>query len=154
MKERKIVYCKYCGGELDENRKCTKCGKQFFHIKSKSVFMSFMIIVILVLLYKNYSLEKSYEKLKEINYFVNIDYEDMSEQYDILSEELDYYKGEAEACFDIFDDMGIVFHLKGEKFYHKASCNKIQNNTTKTVFYDNIDVLERKGYKKCPDCYK
>ena len=154
MKQNKITYCKYCGGELDENKKCKNCGKQYLNIKLKSLFTYFLIISVLFLIYKDYSLQKERDHYKEYYYFSNIDYEEMSEQNEELAKELDYYKRENEALFNVLDDMEIAFAIDGTKYYHKGTCEKIQNNAVKDIQYNTINNFLLKGYKPCPDCYK
>ena len=48
-KGSKVKYCKLCGGELDENKKCTKCGKQYRSISVLKKRIPLIIVIFCLL---------------------------------------------------------------------------------------------------------
>ena len=45
--KRKTKYCKYCGGKLNNDKKCIKCGKQYFKF-NKNILISLIIWVLVI----------------------------------------------------------------------------------------------------------
>ena len=63
----KVTFCRRCGSQLDDDRKCTGCGKQYFNnfksfrkgIKSKFNVLSILCIVIICILTATISVQNS-----------------------------------------------------------------------------------------------
>lgn len=148
MKERKIVYCKYCGGELDENRKCTKCGKQFLNIKLKTCFTYLLLMIVGFLAYKNYYLTQKCNNLEEINYFMKLDYDEVSQQYEELSNEVEKYS----SALKLLETHSAVTVPSDIKHYHTFDCSSVQNEPVINV--GTIIGYIAHGYEPCPLCHK
>ena len=69
-KKIKTIYCKQCGGKLDENKICNKCGKQYFHITKTKIIIFILSLIIVILsvviayLVSNININKKNNNLK------------------------------------------------------------------------------------------
>lgn len=158
MSEKKIKnrYCKYCGGKIDESKKCNKCGKQYFNLKSilAKIDISFVILMVLAVFLGGLNIYQ-YVKLTEKNEII-ADYKSKNTS---LSQEL---REEKDENFDLllenvelidkanFLDENIVLVLEGYgNYYYTYDCvEKITNGESYSYWAYNIEAAKVKGYKK------
>jgi len=146
-KEIRTKYCKNCGGKLDENKKCKKCGKQYFHIKpikSKNVLLVIGLSVALVVSIGFNICQSNNEKdntseIKRLKEEIR-DLEDNNS--DLLMEKIDY-KVKAD-----FLDRNIVFVIKGYGDYaYSYDCMMEKVNGNFSFWAYNKDQALDRGFK-------
>lgn len=165
-------FCKYCGGELDSNKKCTKCGKQFFHLSTPKVRKRRILTIMLVLIaicsiavaftyYNNYavvvaSLNASKEEYEQLA----TDYESLVKLYHTREDALKMWQEdcktyqemhkEQKEIADYWNRYGAITTPSGKK-YHKYGCQHLVN--AKEVYLWTIWDVKDNGYKPCETCY-
>lgn len=151
VKNKKIKYCKLCGGKLDKNNKCKKCGKQYFKL-NKSLIL-YLIIgglvisnVVFILLYddaKN-EVENVTEACSENPSWCEIQLNTLTGKHDwsYVSDKLDFF------------DENIVFVIEGYgNYYYTYDCvQKITNGEEYSYWAYNIEAAKYEGYQK-GTCY-
>lgn len=158
--QNKQRYCKYCGGEIDGyTRKCTKCGKQYFHVKSVKHIICYTLLIstILSLLcvirvrdlqhaeaYKK--LEKEKESLSTIIKNKDIEIGSLETVADQLRIEL----SSARIQISFFDKHVVFVSDDGTRLYHKYECDDFD---TSHFWAFNTEAAIDKGYKQCPECH-
>lgn len=144
---RKTKYCKLCGGKLEDNNKCKKCGKQYFKF-NKLVCSYFFICVLLItnLITIFICIDKNRE-LNDVIYSCNENDSWCETTMDILtdgnswtytSDKLDFY------------DENIVFVIEGygNYFFSYDCVQKITGGEEYSYWAYNKEAAISKGYQK------
>lgn len=146
---KKDIYCKKCGGKLDNNKQCLQCQKKYFKVNRNfiittllSVFLVIAIITIFIfqfqlktlksnLIQKENELKVAQEKADEFSkkYF--------SERWDNISKE------------NFFDNAAVIVCNDGTNKYHKYGCEDL--NLSYFWIY-NTEAAIDKGYIMCKKC--
>jgi len=141
--KKKTIYCKNCGGKLNDDKKCTKCGKQYFKLnKTISLYIVIGILVstnvITLLLYNDIR--------RDYGYFIDGDYyEDVEgEIINTCGTALEQIKNKRKINF--LDDY-IVIVPEDSKYYYSYDCY-IENYSNYDFYATNIDNAITEGYKK------
>lgn len=153
--KKKTTYCKNCGGKLNDDKKCTKCGKQYFHIKSKSILILipvsvFLIISVIInvklynenaILYEDYlDLHFENKRLEEENEEIH------SNLFSVIGTNSVYY---TQKKLEFFDEH-IVFVIEGygNKYYTYDCVQDITNGERYNYWAYNTEAAKSQGYKK------
>ena len=132
-KKHKARFCKLCGGQLNYDKKCTKCGKQYFKLK-KYLFLIILMTLFIISLIGNIC--------------QYIEYEDLYWSYVSETDELYWKNKELEEKANFLDE-NIYFDIEGlGKYYYTYDCMKQITNGTKyryRVFIEKEAISE--GYK-------
>ena len=148
----KTIYCKKCGGKLNKDKKCTKCGKQYFNIKNKSLLfvipLTILLISSIVLNVKFYNEKQALFEVGETFYEANVDlekeYDTLEEKYNKLGAKYSKIEEKAE-----FLDENIVFVLEGYgNKYYTYDCVQEITDGEYSYWAFNIDAAKSQGYKK------
>lgn len=134
----KTKYCKLCGGKVDENKKCKKCGKQYFKFNKNIVCYS--IIGILVI--SNIFCILMYNDAKES---ANNDW-CIDELYNLIGTDGFLYTKDK---LDFYDEH-IVFVIEGYgKHYYSYDCvQKITSDDNYSFWAYNEEAAKENGYTK------
>ena len=138
--ENKMQYCKLCGGKVNEDKKCTKCGKQYFRIK-KDYFLYFIIIVLSIgiiittSLYANEVQKDKQEKNSSEYKTLQAEYKELEQQVNEITQ------GEsailAKNKLDFFNEK-IVFVIEGEgPYFYTYDSAKQCFNEMEVIQYDD-----------------
>lgn len=162
-KPTKKRFCKYCGGEIDSNKKCTKCGKQFFHLPRISFLKTFLCILFFAIaLLSSVTAATFYIECQNISAKLETAQTEISSLKQqrsqqkaknvIATKELEKYKTmylEQKTIADYWQKyMSII--TESEDKYHKCTCPYIQNsNWTR----GSTLVWMVEGYEPCSFCY-
>lgn len=140
----KITYCKYCGGEINQNKKCTKCGKQYFTLRNKKTLSALLIIAIVCAFYygaKFYILQQDYVSLKNKYNHLETCY---FELIDTIELEPDASENTPSGYYVISDS----------SYYHSHDCFNIARALKPIYYYNSEFECISKGYQKCHECLK
>ena len=141
----KTRYCKLCGGKLSNEKKCTKCGKQYFHIKSKSTLILIPISILLVIsIILNIKFYKENEILSDDNWNLYMENNSLESQLTNIDDGNEYYYVKNKIQF--FDDY-IVIVPDNSKYYYSYDCYE-QKYPTSSFYAYNVSNAEAQGYKK------
>ena len=80
-------YCKYCGGKINDEKQCTKCGKQYFRITREFTLYVVISILSVALVFFIYLYVNSSSALEYLNDDANTwhdKYKDLKSEYDSL----------------------------------------------------------------------
>jgi hypothetical protein len=178
ISKEKIVYCKQCGSPLDENKKCTGCGKQYFKIpkiKTTTIIVSVFLVIVCLLglgcLYltqqnimlkeeidtvnEKYSIaEKNYKNQLKEKDKLQSKYDELEKKYDkqvATNESLRENLYNYKLTAEVWDEYGAVTIDSDYKYYHTYTCDRIKSaeNNYLCTKWDAEDM----GYKPCPDCH-
>lgn len=151
----KITYCKYCGGEINQYKKCSKCGKQYFTLRSPKTLLLLLLLAVSSALYLAsalYSTNTEYVALqKEYNTLQNA-YKALENAYFSALDNAESYDNNQIGNLPLFPPDGVLV-MKNGSYYHKNTCDKIQN-ASDAIFYENAEACEKAGYSKCPYCFE
>ena len=156
VKKVKTRYCKHCGGKLNENKKCIKCGKQYFRIRiTKSlpiiilsviliISFAFNIFLVLNINNKNGASKSEVKKLHNKINRLEEEIDSMEDENWDLTQEKDEYEEKAD-----FLDENIVFVIEGYgNYYYTYDCmNKVTNGEYSYWAY-NEEAAIYNGYRK------
>lgn len=151
----KANYCKLCGGKLTSEKKCTKCGKQYFYIKNKSILIIIPLLIFLALsIFINIKFYNKNEILSDDNwelYMENKRLEEENEEihsnlFSVIGTNSVYYTKEKLS----FLDENIVFVLEGygNKYWTYDCVQQITNGEEYSFWAYNINAAKGQGYKK------
>lgn len=144
QKSIKLRYCKYCGGLIDkDSKKCTECGKQYFKINKKILFISSICIITIILvgvIIFQYS-EIDYLQSKTQRMQTRID--ELEE--DNASLWLDLYNSQVQ---NDFYEEHVVFVSDGN-YYHKYDCNYFDSSSFNAY---NVELALYLEYQPCKHC--
>lgn len=148
----KNKYCKLCGGKLDANNKCRKCGKQYFKFnKSLLLYIIIGLLVVTNVITIFICIDKNRE-LDDVIYGCNENDSSWCEsQLDsITGEHSTFYVQEK---LDFFDE-NIVFVIEGYgNYYYTYDCvQKITDGEEYTYWAYNKEAAKVHGYQK-GTCY-
>lgn len=137
-KKIKNNFCKQCGGKLDENKKCEKCGKQYLNIKKIKNFILIFILILSIVL--NVYQFLKYKKLEEDIEVAANEIADICS--DTMIDSMDYQE-KAD-----FLDENIVFVIEGdEDHYFTYDCMMSIDEEFSYWAYNKEQAIY-KGYKK------
>lgn len=165
----KIEYCRKCGSCLDGDRRCTGCGKQYFHMK-KGVLLklyAFCLTVMAVVLAceNNRNVKNAYDwmELYHNTNTVKLELEPRLEKSEKLRLELQTRNDQlAKAFADLqaekitiqgklnYYEKNAVFVTANGAKYHKADCYHIYG---KSRWIYNVEAAKGRGYTACADCW-
>lgn len=159
----KIEYCRNCGSCLDSNRRCTGCGKQYFHIKKGFLLKLYAVVVTLVLvgtIYQNswnvkntYDWINLYQEAQMRSDSMTLRLEVLQNENDKLTKRcsnLQSAKYKAESDLDYLSAHAAFVTETGAK-YHKYNCYHLSNS--KSFWIYNVEAAKSKGYTACSDCW-
>ena len=171
----KIRYCKYCGKPIDESKKCTGCGKQYFRIpklKKQTFFIVALLIFVCLLGYECFYLSnrnialkaeldttisentENTKKQKNENEKLQKKYNELREQYDSVrgtNEALRQQLFDCKATAEYWDEYGALATENGNK-YHKYNCQYIRESIG-TIYVMTIWEAKDLGYTPCSKCH-
>ena len=181
-KNKKQRYCKMCGGEIDSfTKKCTKCGKQYFHlrIRRNSILAISAVVVLIVLIVLNIyqyiqynanistmsnEVESLQNEVSELTFTVEDLDTQLSEVTSRLSESIMNNKklnlenimlrGEnrtLNAYVDFCDKYVVFVSDNGTGLYHRYGCSEFDSSS---FWAYNIEAAKGNGYTPCPKCHK
>lgn len=129
LKSQKQKYCKLCGGKLDDNNKCRRCGKQYFKIKNHLMFIvTFCLLIISVV----FNILQYFDKKDVAELYTNSHYEKLQ------------YREKAE-----FLDENIVFVLEGYgDYYYTYDCVQKITDGEYSYWAYNKEAAVGEGYRK------
>lgn len=148
-KKIKTKYCKLCGGKLDQNKKCKKCGKQYFHFKKTNITtIVLMILLILSITLNILVLLDNKDKKMLMDTCIKDKFDNENDCVDALSENMIEYLDLSEKAD--FLDKNIVFVLEGygNKYYTYDCVKKITNGEEYSYWAYNKEAAKSNGYKK------
>ena len=149
-KIKKNTYCKLCGNEIDnKTRKCSGCGKQYFHL-SKRVYIIALVSIIAVgligaNLYQYIENNQTIELLNKNLDSMSDNRDEFMAKNDALSSEL--FSKERELAF--WDKSAVIVTESGKK-YHHYGCYHL--NGCSSIWIYNIEAAKSRGYTPCLDC--
>lgn len=123
--KRKNKFCKLCGGKINENHKCIKCGKQYFSIQPIKSKFTIILIILFILsfrfnIYQLISIQKNNDKINNLKSDIKVLKSDVSSLEDdnvqLRLEKWDYV-GKAN-----FLDNYIVIVPVGTNYYYTYDC--------------------------------
>lgn len=144
-KPEKKKYCKKCGSEIDQKtKKCTGCGKQYFHLPKITV-LNIVLIVLLVCLFglNVYQYWRSTELTKDLEK-ANANYSEIISQYGELYES----NKAAELENSFWESHAVICTSEGKK-YHCYGCSHLDDRECTVYSYE---MAKRLGYEPCLDC--
>lgn len=144
------IYCKKCGSELDNTKKCTGCGKKYFKFKI-SHFIMFLLVIIIFL--------ESYTIFRLNNNIVNLSFEFETTKKALEQEKENHmetrkkyidtaFSKDEEAMF--WSEHAVIVSNNGTKKYHYYGCEDLMLNS---FWIYNTDAAEGQGYTLCSKCY-
>ena len=170
----KPKFCKYCGGAIDENKKCTGCGKQYFRMPKFSYrFLTYgigMCVIILLtyeVCYYKSEYESEYQEKINLQAALNISnskYESLEADYKTLENKYKNSENNIKSLSDRikqyrhYKDAAIYWNQYGAittstsygSLYHIYSCDKVQK--ANNLYVMTIWEAQDSGYVPCPDC--
>ena len=143
MKEAK--HCSYCGGLIDNDMKCTKCGHQYFNkekdtYKAISFVLALLCCILLFWALENYNLY-----FRETVYSAELENENKLLNERIV--ELESNNGTSSKTKSSVE----YYYTPNGKCYHKNNCYYLDNSND--VRQQSVDILEEMGYRKCSKCF-
>lgn len=145
----KETFCKKCGGKINDDKKCTKCGKQYFKITINFIIALCLSLIIVVLgTLFGFQIKKSLDLENKI--------QKISKEKDTLSAQVAEYKDKYyDELFDridkesFMDNYVVIVCNDGTKKYHKYGCEDL--NLSSFWVY-NTDAAVGDGYIMCKKC--
>lgn len=146
---KKETFCKKCGNLLNDDKKCTSCGKQYFKITINFIIILILSLIIVVLgtllgfqIKNNLDLENKIQKVdKEKNTLSAQVTEYKNKYYDILFDRV--------GKESFMDEHVVIVCNDGTKKYHKYGCEDL--NLSYFWVY-NTEAAIDEGYKMCKKC--
>lgn len=158
MSRNKKRFCKYCGCEIDSDKKiCTGCGHTFFHIKKVPIVAILLILCITfgsisVYLYiSNRSLQNELSYNKELVSKQRKTIENNAANYEKNYDQLLVIKGKYEMMLNRYKNDFAYVVANGVK-YHTYDCTFIENSKS-DIYCGTIQELREQGYSECSVCY-
>lgn len=144
----KNLYCRECGGKLDENKKCTNCTKQYFYLSTIN------LITIVLTLFSMFCLCLYYQVSQHLNTVID-DLEISKQTINTLSsEKINYSKLYSNILNKVsfFEDKSIIINNSTPEIYHKYDCLKVQVSRDNCSIY-SIEDIKTKNLKPCDRCH-
>ena len=145
----KITYCKKCGNQLNKNKKCESCGKQYF---SASIFFKRIVafVCVLSLCFSIYAAYYIYDTEA-----TNRAYKQTFSEYQnpITGESIYDAKSYLDAILAQEELLSIVYTYRGGPSYHYKDCELIKSPGT-VINKKTIDQAEEEGYTPCTYCMR
>jgi len=141
----KTTYCKKCGGKLNSNKQCQKCGKQYFNIKGIPLITIIISCLLVVSFFFN------------IHQFINIQDDNdeiirlnnQIESLTLRNLDLVTQKNNYEEKAEFLDEsIVIVVEGYGNNYYTYDCVQKLTNGKKYTFLAFNKAQAIAKGYKK------
>ena len=145
----KNLYCRICGGKLNQDKKCKKCGKQYFkfNYKKLSIILGIVIFILIgVCIYIYVLYDKSVELYTD--YVVDNVFDESSAQNEL--DTLNGYRTTAwtKEKLDFFDE-NIVFVIEGYgDYYYSYDCMVDSIDGDYNYWAYNKEQAIYRGYKK------
>lgn len=146
-----VKYCKLCGGKLDDNNKCKKCGKKYLKLNKSLI----LYLIISVLVISNITFALLYNDSKKELQNIADGFTDSS---DWCETQLNMLKGDKTIFYmqdklDFFDE-NIVFVIEGYgNYYYTYDCvQKITDGEEYSFWAYNKEAAKSNGYQK-GTCY-
>ncbi len=140
-KNKKIRYCKLCGGLIDQkSRICTKCGKKYFKFKKNAILPIILSLALTVSVIGNIEM---YDELSFYEWKIEQLEKDLEEE-----KEENFEKNDARFFLTMY-----IAIIDAEKpyYYHRYGCELL--DTTKSILAYNDNEAENRGYEPCPQCH-
>lgn len=157
-----IRYCKHCGGEIDQNKKCTKCGKKYFHLNSFKLLAAFALLITIsfgisinTLIQQKSLLDSQAQAIDSIQ----VELQNTQSELNNLTIKYDAEIDQALELFEIIDIANelIRFYVnnavivtENDGYFHRYGCSHISDSPF--LIY-NIANARKKGYLACNDCW-
>jgi uncharacterized protein YlaI len=148
-KPPKTKYCKECGSEIDgQTKKCTGCGKQYFHLPKITALRIVLIVLVVCLVGLNvYQYIERTQTVTELNETLARtikNRETIVEQRDEYSKK--YAFAQTELAF--WNDNAVICTTEGNKWHHYG-CGHIAG---RNFYIFNTEYAKYLGYTPCLDC--
>lgn len=159
--KKHLRHCKFCGGKLDNNKKCSKCGKQFFHInrfKTLAIFTCAIAICLGVSIYvlkqQSESLQLAQTQLQNTQSYLKVlesSYKIAKYKISCFNEVIVNTNNKIKETIEIlrFYETTAVIVPENDMIYHMYGCEHVGD---KGFFIFNIALAIGRGYTECPDC--
>ena len=142
--KNKDIFCRNCGNKLNNNKKCEKCGKQYFNFKYYIKYLPYLIIIVLIIIIivlSNKIINNNKEITKLKNKKTNYIIENNNEEY------LQYWQKNHNKVD--FIDENIVFVIEGYgNYYYSYDCMMDIVNGNFTYWAYNKEQAIYNGYQK------
>ena len=160
-------FCRHCGNMIDpETKKCTGCGKQYFHlhkIKKQALLITLAAVLVLALIGLNiyqYIDNKNTQSLLQNQ--LNAANQQLSNTQELISS----WRNE----YHFYHDNAVIVQ-SGDTNYHKYGCGNLymfdengnidymgiareqKDIANMNLRIYSIDTAESNGYAPCPVCY-
>lgn len=158
-------YCKLCGSPLSTDKKCTRCGKQYFHVNRAWLLKVYAICITLSLIAVS-CLNMYNCKIGNLNYDLLMESRsqvaEIEKEQNILKDKIKVLQGQKELYQEQSEELAIlrpilsfyennaVFVTETGTKYHKASCYHISG---KNFYIYNVEAAKWRGYTACADCW-
>lgn len=149
----KTKYCKLCGGVIDYNKKCTKCGKQFFKFNKSYFAIIILSSIVGVSTFYNFSLRNEILTCETLIDRKKSRISTLEGEIDSLNAKLETIesdKSKLEYKAKVLDTY-VAFVVGNGKKYHTADCQHFKNCETFYVY--SITGAEAQGYEPCKVCH-
>ena len=143
MKETK--HCSYCGGLIDNDMKCTKCGHQYFNKEKDTYKVISFVLALLCCILLFWALENYNLYFRETVYSAELENENKLLNERIV--ELESNNGTSSKTKSSVE----YYYTPNGKCYHKSNCSYLDNSSD--VRQQSVDILEEMGYRKCSRCF-
>lgn len=164
---KKIQYCKLCGGKIDNNtKKCTLCKKQYFKFKinSKAIRIVTFILITVALISANIcqylytktlssQLSEKDAQIQELNKTIDSKSErinQLKKSYENDQSRLD----EANEKLNFYERYSAIV-VGGTGYYHTYSCYRVSVALARGDSFRiyNVSAAEDNGYYPCSRCH-
>lgn len=143
MKEAK--HCSYCGGLIDNDMKCTKCGHQYFNKEKDTYKVISFVLALLCCILLFWALENYNLYFRETVYTAELENENK-----LLNERIVELESSNGTSSQVKSSVEYYYTPSGE-CYHKRDCYYLDNSND--VRKQSVDILEEMGYRKCSKCF-
>lgn len=151
----KKIYCKKCGSELDNNKKCTGCGKKYFKFNLRVFLLAlFILLLISIISFEAYYIyvHKQDLTIQENNFATQK--ENLEKENDEMLKTLQKY---IQYGLDTSDELlfwhehAVIVSNNATKKYHNYGCEDLMLNS---FWIYNVQAAEGEGYTMCKKCYE
>ena len=148
----KNTYCKKCGGLINnKTKKCTGCGRQYFHLPKINLLWVALTILVVALVglnvYQYLEAQKQatlYAAVVSANEYSEKVVSSYRSAYDSLSSTNEENRKE----LYFWENSAVICTTEGSK-YHHYGCSHIEG---RSIYIYNIENAKAMGYTPCLDC--
>lgn len=164
-------YCKLCGGLIDNStKKCTSCGRQYFHIKitKSSALITVLSFICMGLACLNviqyyshansdpHATSENSEMMVLKNRAATLE-SIIASKMEVIKEnesqisEMENTLSKTRSGIEFLEEYVVIVSDDGTNFYHKYDCDDLDLDS---FWVFNPEAAEENGYIPCPKCFK